>query len=40
MAFFIDCLYIGRELGRLALVIITSPFAIISSVLMLGSAGW
>ncbi len=38
MAFIIDSIYICRELLRLLFVVITSPFAIIGSLLMLGSA--
>lgn len=37
MALFIDIIYIIRELGKLTYVVITSPFAIVGSVLMLGS---
>ena len=40
MAFIIDSIYICRELLRLLFVAITSPFAIIGSLLMLGSASW
>ncbi len=40
MAFIIDCIYVCRELLRLFFVVITSPFAIIGSLLMLGSASW
>lgn len=40
MAFIIDSIYICRELLRLLFVVITSPFAIIGSLLMLGSASW
>lgn len=37
MAFLIDVIYISRELMRLMLVVITSPFAIVASILTLGS---
>lgn len=40
MAFFIDLIYVCRELVRLLFVVITSPFAIVGSLLMLGSTGW
>jgi hypothetical protein len=37
MALIIDLIYVLRELGRLAYVVVTSPFAIVGSLLMLGS---
>lgn len=40
MAFIIDLIYISRELMRLLFVVITSPFAILGSLLMLGSVSW
>ncbi len=40
MAFIIDSIYVCRELLRLLFVVITSPFAIVGSLLMLGSASW
>lgn len=40
MAFIIDLIYICRELLRLLFVVLTSPFAIIGSLLMLGSVSW
>ena len=40
MAFIIDLNYISRELMRLLFVVITSPFAILGSLLMLGSVSW
>lgn len=40
MAFIIDCIYVCRELLRMLFVVITSPFAIVGSLLMLGSASW
>lgn len=40
MAFIIDSIYVCRELLRLVFVVITSPFAIVGSLLMLGSASW
>lgn len=40
MAFIIDSIYICRELLRLLFVVLTSPFAIIGSLLMLGSVSW
>ncbi|MEX1199879.1 MAG: hypothetical protein WEB02_03725 [Methylophaga sp.] len=40
MAFIIDSIYVCRELLRLVFVVLTSPFAIVGSLLMLGSASW
>ncbi|MEX0614357.1 MAG: hypothetical protein WD177_00490 [Methylophaga sp.] len=40
MAFIIDSIYVCRELLRLVFVVITSPFAIVGSLLMLGSTSW
>ncbi len=40
MAYIADTIYIFRELTRLLYVVVTSPFAIIGSVLMLGSVTW
>lgn len=37
MALFIDIIYVLRELGKLTYVVVTSPFAIVGSLLMLGS---
>jgi len=37
MAFLIDIIYIVRELTKLLFVLITSPFAIVGGLLMLGS---
>lgn len=40
MAFLIDIIYVVRELTRLMVVVITSPFAILASMLTLGSMHW
>ncbi|MDX1572635.1 MAG: hypothetical protein R3341_01320 [Methylophaga sp.] len=40
MAFIIDSIYVCRELLRLVFVVVTSPFAIVGSLLMLGSTSW
>lgn len=40
MGFIADTIYIFRELMRLFFVVITSPFAAVGSLLMLGSIGW
>lgn len=40
MAYIADTIYILRELTRLLYVVMTSPFAIVGSLLMLGSATW
>ncbi len=40
MAYIADTIYIFRELMRLLFVVITSPFAVLGSLLMLGGAGW
>ena len=37
MAFLIDAIYVLREVGKLLFVVATSPFAIIGSLLVLGS---
>jgi hypothetical protein len=37
MALLIDIIYIFRELGKLIYVVVTSPFALVGSLLMLGS---
>lgn len=37
MAFIIDMIYIIRELVKLLFVVMTSPFALIGSLLLLGS---
>jgi len=37
MALFIDIIYLGRELSKLLYVVLTSPFAVVGSLLMLGS---
>ena len=37
MAFIVDCIFIARELIKLGFVVLTSPFAIVASLLMLGS---
>jgi hypothetical protein len=37
MALFIDIIYVLRELTKLIYVVVTSPFAIVGSLLMLGS---
>ncbi|MDT8311948.1 MAG: hypothetical protein RQ732_10920 [Methylophaga sp.] len=40
MALIIDSIYVCRELLRLIFVVVTSPFAIVDSLLMLGSTSW
>ncbi|MDO8825518.1 hypothetical protein [Methylophaga sp.] len=40
MGYIADIIYIFRELMRLLFVVITSPFAVVGSLLMLGSASW
>lgn len=40
MAYLIDVIYIVRELSRLFFVVITSPFAILASLLTLGNMHW
>jgi hypothetical protein len=37
MALIIDVIYLMRELFKISFVVITSPFAIVGSLLMLGS---
>lgn len=37
MALIIDAIYVCRELVKLVFVVITSPFALVGSLLMLGS---
>ncbi len=37
MSYLIDLIYIVRELLKLAYVVITSPFAIVAGLLMLGT---
>lgn len=37
MALIIDVIYVSRELVKLLFVVITSPFALVGSLLMLGS---
>ncbi len=37
MALIIDVIYVTRELVKLLFVVITSPFALVGSLLMLGS---
>lgn len=37
MALLIDIIYVVRELVKLTYVVVTSPFAIVGSLLMLGS---
>lgn len=37
MALLIDIVYIFRELSKLTYVVVTSPFAVVGSLLMLGS---
>ncbi|WP_417549759.1 hypothetical protein [Methylophaga sp.] len=40
MGYIADTIYICRELMKLLFVVITSPFAAVGSLLMLGSVGW
>lgn len=40
MTYIADTIYIFRELTRLLFVVVTSPFTVIGSVLVLGSATW
>ena len=40
MSLIIDFIYVSRELLRLLFVVMTSPFAIVGSLLMMGSISW
>lgn len=37
MSLVIDCIYVLRELAKLLFVVVTSPFAFVGGLLMLGS---
>jgi hypothetical protein len=40
MGYIADTIYIFRELMKLLFVVVTSPFAVVGSLLMVGSITW